>query len=242
MSITTFCKLHVFHTSALRLLIVPVVLCHSFMLSAQAYMSTSQKLVFFDYAELNAASSEFGYPEMYRMAMEMSIGLKRNSGNRSVSQIAPWFLNGFEKDGAHHRTVRLTGFGLNVATYYNVLKQQRTILAPGFTLGLRRYQLNLMDRREPLSVSQILSEPAAIARFSNYGVFFEPGMLFERFFYLGRAEYGVGLQVGYRFDMGEWRYEETAPMRGRMVRLSGLCIGWQISMRGMRESRMDRIE
>ncbi len=191
----------------------------------QDYIGFSGNTLMADFSNLND-QIRGEYPELNNIITEFRLErslLKARFGLGYYGSVSKILI----KNQGQKQTL-FSGYGAGVYYTYNLTPKKKLELFPKLTVGFRKYKLILGETSNPVSVNNILNASIKNYKFTNSGSYIDLGFGVNIPLKIKITDFQVGINAGYRFDSGDWIYDESTPVYSGFSNLSGVYVGISI--------------
>ncbi len=189
------------------------------------FVSVSEKVLFFDFSDLNTATSEFGYSAIDNKALEFGLGINVQCGTKISADLTFLYALGFEESNQSLKSSKFNGIGFMSEFQYSLTAGTQYSISPLMGIGVRKYQLSFVNHAHN-TLGSILGQPNEHTYvFSNFGTFIDVGLEGQKNFLLKKIKLALRLKAGYRIDSGNWKFENINNVEDSIAKLSAPFIG-----------------
>ena len=193
----------------------------------QNYVSFSGNTIIADFSNLNDQIRE-EYPELDDIITEFRLGKTFSISKFSFGYYAS--LSRILIKNSGQKQTLFSGYGAGVYYSYNLTPQKKLEFFPKLAVGFRKYKLILGETSNPVSVNNVLNASIKNYKFTNFGRYIDLGFGTKIPLKIKTTALHIEVDVGYRFDQGDWIYDESNPVYDNISNLNGIYIGIGVSL------------
>ena len=199
----------------------------------QRYLVLSEKAIQTNFGVFKPMT-ERGFPAVDEGIIQIRTGVKFKKEKFSFfPNISAFFSN--DNNKLQDKFAKLKGYGLGFETQYHLLDWKSFRVCPSVEIGLEQYHLiyeETLTQNSPGSLFPQRKEKVEAFHFVNIGLYEDVALCLEKYYPIGKHEFGFGFELGYRFNQGQWKIiDESIKITNAIIHQNVFFFGLQRHLR-----------